>query len=182
MTVEEEWKSVLGWDGIYEVSNLGGLRSVDREVAFYNQFGICYRKFYGKVLKCSPGKNGYRQVHLRDTVERARTDNLQSLVAEAFIGPRPDGMEIIFRDGDKKNCEASNLYYATHKERGENTTATGRSAKGEASGNASLTEAEIREIRALKGHVTQPWLAEMYGVSPDNISAVHRRLTWKHVQ
>lgn len=95
----EAWKPVLGYEGLYEISNLGRTQS-----------------FHGRqprILRPAiAGKGGYPMVNLaRNGVNKSRT--VHSLVAEAFIGPRPDGMEVRHKDGQPTNCRASNLTYGT---------------------------------------------------------------------
>ena len=101
--MSEEWRSVVGYEGLYEVSNTGQVRSLDRYVK-----GKSYRLHKGKVL--SPGKNSrgylsavlsYNGKHKAITVHR--------LVAEAFL-PNPDNLpEINHKDEDKTNNSVDNL-------------------------------------------------------------------------
>ena len=83
----ERWLPVVGWEGLYEVSDLGRVRSLPRNTT------------RGRVLRANPAANGYRQA----TVFRQghpKSVYVHHLVAEAFIGPRPEGLEIRHLDGD----------------------------------------------------------------------------------
>jgi hypothetical protein len=108
----EEWKSVPGYEGQYEVSDLGKVRSLDRSVV--NKDGI-RRRVPGVMLK--PGKNalGYFHVALcKDGVPRSW--KVHQLVALAFIGPRPEGMDTCHTNDIRTDNRAVNLRYDTHSE------------------------------------------------------------------
>lgn len=106
MTPHEEWRPIVGYEGAYEVSNLGRMRSLPREVAAGQRGGT--RIVPGRMLKTPLGRNGYRQVTLRK-----QTFMVHTLVALTFIGPRPNGYEICHNDGNGDNNAASNLRYDT---------------------------------------------------------------------
>lgn len=106
-SIEEEWLPVTGYEGIYEVSNLGRVQSLDRE----DSRG---RRRKGKVL--SPGmSNGYLRVTLCDEGGRWSVV-VHTLVADAFLGERPDDLKVIHIDNDLKNNSAVNLRYVPHAE------------------------------------------------------------------
>lgn len=101
----EEWRPVVGYEGYYEVSNIGRVRSTTR----LDNRG---RQKTGRVLRAGIAANGYLLVSLwRDGVASSRT--VHSLVAEAFIGPRPQGMDVCHADGDRLNPVVTNLRYDT---------------------------------------------------------------------
>ena len=63
--MKEIWKPINGYEGIYEVSNLGNVRSVDRVVKQMHNGGVvCNHKYRGKVLKGGKDQNGYRHLIL----------------------------------------------------------------------------------------------------------------------
>jgi hypothetical protein len=83
--MQEEWRSIRGYEGYYEVSSFGRVRSLDRTVP-HPRFGTWRRR--GALLKQVANTNGYVAVQLcrEGTVRRHRTN---ILVAEAFLGNRP---------------------------------------------------------------------------------------------
>lgn len=100
----EEWRSVAGYKGIYEVSSFGRVRSLDRLDAAGNP-----RR--GRVLSPSTS-SGYLGVHLH----RDRTGKyvrIHTLVAAAFVGDCPRGFTVNHIDSDKLNNHAANLEYLT---------------------------------------------------------------------
>jgi len=118
MNSTEIWKDIEGFEGLYQVSNMGRVRSLDRKDARGN-----HRK--GKMRADECDRYGYRTVSLcRDGNAKHRL--VHRLVAEAFI-PNPDGLsEVNHLDEDKMNNAVSNLEwcsrpyninYGTHNER-----------------------------------------------------------------
>ena len=109
----EHWKPVNGYEGIYEVSSHGRVRSLDRVVT--RSDGKVYR-YKGKVLSEGLSKRGgYRLVSLWDQ-GKGQTRHVHSLVAEAFIGTRPEGTEVCHNDGNPANNHLDNLRYGTPSE------------------------------------------------------------------
>lgn len=105
----ERWLPVSGYEGSYEVSDLGRVRSLDR----ITDRG---RKWRGRVMSPAPMRsNGYLIVSLwRDGSQR--TTLVHRLVLSAFVGPAPDGAEGLHGDGDPENNKLTNLSWGTHSE------------------------------------------------------------------
>lgn len=110
----EEWRPVVGFPN-YEVSNFGNVRSKDH-VKWSGPVGYTLQK--GRVLVRSVDGRGYLSVNLGVGKSRAVTRTVHSLVAEAFIGPLPEGMQCCHwdDDDDKTNPALSNLRYASRAE------------------------------------------------------------------
>ncbi len=106
----ESWLPVVGYEGFYEVSNHGRVRSVTREVP-YGRYGRTVYK--GRNIKLTRLANGYLSVKL-SLRGCTRTTYVHELVLRAFVGPRPDTVnrgEIRHLDGIKTNNALSNLKY-----------------------------------------------------------------------
>lgn len=104
---QEQWRPVVGHEEQYEVSDSGNVRSVDRIITFPD--GRC-RTARGRVLK--PGR--IRTVHQYVNLGKGNSRYVHQLVAEAFIGPCPDGLEICHNNGDPADNRSVNLRYDTH--------------------------------------------------------------------
>lgn len=110
----ERWLPVVGWEGLYEVSDQGRVRSLDR--------WVLNKTRRGRVL--TPHLHPYGYVDLCRDATRMKT-TVHSLVASAFLGPRPAGMEARHLDGNHLNNRVENLKWGTHSENMLDTVAHG---------------------------------------------------------
>ena len=105
--MKEIWKDIEGYEGYYQVSNLGRVRSVERIV---NR-----KKLKGKFISYGRDTKGYLFVNLSKE-NKQKTARVHRLVAQAFI-PKIDGKDYIDHiDGSRDNNNVSNLRWCTHKE------------------------------------------------------------------
>ena len=112
ISTPEEWRPVPGWEGIYEVSDHGRVRSMARLIIGRDGREMRYRT---KILTPSIDRSGYPRVnlYLNKTVRRY---GVHRLVLSAFVGPCPDGMESLHKDGNPGNSHLSNLRYGSSSE------------------------------------------------------------------
>lgn len=110
--MQEAWKPVVGHEGKYEVSDQGRVRSLDRWIECETGTPRARRWFHkGRILKARPsGTSPYLRVSLGF---RSPSRSVHSLVAEAFIGARPEGLQICHNNGDHLDNRAENLRYDT---------------------------------------------------------------------
>lgn len=121
--IVEEWRAVVGFAGLYEVSDQGQVRRIGKSAVRGNGRGGGARQ--GRVLaQHSRGDSGYRSVQLwRDGHYANRL--VHTLVAEAFIGPRPEAHDVNHIDGTKANNARTNLEYLTRSENNHHAYDTG---------------------------------------------------------
>ena len=120
---EEVWKAVPGYEGEYEVSSFGRVRSLDRCVPRLSRDGKTgVRYVTGRVLRPGPSKSGHRTVSLG----RNNSKQVHALVLLAFEGVAPSGHEVLHIDGDPANNCLSNLRYGTRSENNFDITRHGR--------------------------------------------------------
>lgn len=168
---EDRWRPIQGWPA-YEVSDHGRVRrvvaSTVRDVGPVSTRAIGDGYLYVTLFR--PGE---RKMHL-----------VHRLVAAAFLGPCPAGLEVNHIDGVKSNAQVSNLEYVT---RAENRRHAYRLrlqvAEGERNGYAKLTDAAVREIRRLAPRTVaeRRSVAARFSVSASTVGDVLRRRTWTHV-
>jgi hypothetical protein len=157
----EIWKDIPGYEGAYQVSSLGRVRSLDRQVV--TKTGVV-RNIHGKVL--SPGRyDGHTAVVLG----RKRFHPVHHLVALAFFGPRPSGMQICHANGNPEDNRVENLRYDTPHENSVDVYRIGGAIH-------KLTIADALDIRKrLAAGETGASLAREFGVSESAISRVKKR-------
>lgn len=166
----ERWLPVAGYEGLYDVSNMGRVRSTRRQGS------------PGGLLKLKLSGHGYRQIALY----RNGQGSLQSvhrLVLEAFVGPCPPGMECRHGPNGKLDNRASQLCWGTKSDNcGPDKIRDGTLNRGERNGLAKLAEGDIAEIRRLyDAGETQKALGRRYGVSHQTIGKVVRSERWAHI-
>lgn len=104
--LSEEWRPVVGFEGFYEVSNYGSVRSLDRQIG---DGGRGSRLMRGRVISLQKNKkSGYLYAQIC-----GRKMLAHRLVLEAFVGRCPDGMECCHNDSDKTNNFVGNLRWDT---------------------------------------------------------------------
>ena len=166
----EDWRAVPGWDG-YEVSDLGNVRSWKR----------CRRsplEVLPRALATHAGRNGYPAVALKDRGRRWSAC-VHWLVAEAFIGPRPDGAHIAHFDGDKTNNAPNNLRYATPAENAADRVRLGEQPHGERCHTTNMTDETARAIRDFVG--THREAADAFGVRYHLAYCIRTGRTWRRL-
>lgn len=176
MNTQLEWRDVVGYEQFYQVSEDG---QVKRKMSRRSRKA-------GSLLSPNQDRLGYVGYFLRDELGNRKRWAAHRLVAEAFIGKMPTGMEVNHKDRDKHNNHHSNLEYVTHGENIRHAYATGNFdvAKGERVGTSKLTSKEVAEIIAFKRHnpkLTRRELAAQYGVTTVNIGHILRGRSWRHI-
>ncbi len=175
-----EWRAVVGYEAFYEVSDDGEVRSLPRCVGA--RFGgTRIRK--PKILAQFVYKKEYWKVRLTDASGIQTMRKVHLLVAQAFLGPRPEGMYTLHRDDDRsRNC-LSNIYYGTPRQNALDAVVNGKQkpgiSLGEKHGSSRLKERDIPEILALRtAGVTFKGIAAKIGVAEMTIQDVCKGKNW----
>ena len=163
--MNEVWKEIKGFEGYYDVSNIGRIKSVRN-----------------KNLILSPRwADGYHQAGLSKNNQRYYR-LVHRLVLEAFVGQCPEGMECCHNDGVRSNNNINNLRWDTRKGNFSDKKNHGTEYCGAKNHKTKLKESEVLEIRRLaKDGRTCIDLAKVYGVTFSNIYYIIKRKTWKHL-
>lgn len=165
--MDELWKDIPGYEGKYQVSNKGRIKSLARTVKSKNQYGEFEWQTKERIL--SPGKRdscGHLSVVLHD--HNRKSYSIHQLVMQAFLGEPPEGMEVCHNNCDSSDNRIENLRYDT---RSENMTDIYKNGKGK----SPLTKNDIEAIKfGLVCGMTCCELGLMYGVCHQTISKIKR--------
>jgi len=169
----EIWKPIRGYEGFYEVSDCGNVRSV-----------ITTSSRRTKILKPYV-KNGYFAVNLFDN-QKMKHCYIHRLVAEAFIENPDNKKEVNHIDCDKQNNRVSNLEWCNRTHNLQHSYDNGLKRMGENHGGHKLTEQEVLQIRKeyKKGDRNYSYhaLGKKYNVNWCTIQAIISRRLWKHLK
>ena len=183
---QEQWRPVPGYEGIYDVSDHGRVRSVSRKALRKDGRPLSVS---GRILTANPNGRGYPRVTLNFN-GTSKWSSVHSLVATTFlrkppgkIGTYRTGYVVNHKDGDKTNNHVSNLEYIAALANISHARASGAlSAKGERNNKAKLCADDVRAIREEYSRGTrQKDLAAKYGIAQTGISSIVRRKTWSHI-
>lgn len=180
--MDEKWKPIEGYEGLYEVSNLGRIKSLQRTTTLKNKGGAIYtrthkekilaqtfdgRHYYLQVILCKNGKGKKHLVH--------------RLVANAFIENPLMLPEVNHIDEDKTNNCAVNLEWCTHKYN-NNYGKKRTSSQGEKNSQNKFSEELIKQVRSEfvagdpeKGLTA---LSKKYGISRPHLCAILHGNRW----
>lgn len=145
----ENWRPITGYEGRYEVSNVGRVRSLDRVTPHNTSANGQTRT--GRVLSPRLNRSGYPTIGLRSGKLVRNFFSVHRLVAVAFV-PNPDGKpQVNHIDNDRANNRWDNLEWTTQTENLAHMTAQGRRIthwSGKPSPNRALTIDQAAAIRA----------------------------------
>ena len=173
----EQWRPIAGFEGLYEVSNLGRVRSLPRRVRCE---GNGYRTQSGRIMRLRVLDGGYIGLILTSHEGVASTFLVHRLVAEAFIPNPANKPEVHHKDNVRTHNRASNLAWLTKAEH-EALTLVQR-PRGTKHWHAMVTEAQVIEMRKLRA---EGWplrdLGIRFDVTNQTACQIVTRKTWKHI-
>lgn len=176
--VNEIWLPVPNYEGLYEVSNLGNVKTLSRTV---QRCGIENHQINERLLKQNKNKQGYLSVTLSRS-KKVKVLRINRLVAMAFL-PNPENKETV----NHINCIKSdntvwNLEWATRSENEHHALINGRKLKGEENGFSKLKTPEIIEIRRMfKDKISTYKIAETFNISQSTAYDIASGKRWKHI-
>ena len=163
--MKEIWKPVVGYEGHYQVSNFGRVKSI---------------KFGKEIILKQNIRRGYYYVCLSKN-GIAKNYFVHRLVAQAFL-PNPDNLpQVNHKDEDKTNNNVTNLEWCTKEENQNHAVRTNLMQHGEDRPSAKLKESDVLEIYKLKGIMKASDIANKYGVSKNTINCILRGSKWKYL-
>lgn len=186
----EIWKDVVGYEGLYQVSNIGRIKSMRRGI-IYKDVEICRNGFKStfihpvreRIMKQHSYGTGYKQIMLSNKGTKS-SPAVHRLVISAFVGPLPDGCQVNHKDGNKSNNRVENLEYVTARENMMHAKMTGLwDLRGERNSNTELSKDDIVNIRRdySPRKISSRFLARKYNVNKSTILNIIHRRTWGHI-
>jgi len=159
----EVWKQIPGYEGLYEVSNLGRVRSLGRIVDHGNSGKLTIK---ARLLKLNLDR--YQYVFLSRFGRPVRF-RVHTLVLTTFSGPCPEGMVCRHLNGDPvDNRWPENLVWGTPAENIQDEIRHGQTMRR----NFKLTDEQVAQIRLLRGTMSQQKIADRFGVHQNTISLI----------
>lgn len=177
--MEEIWKDIEGYEGCYQVSNLGRIKSLSRKVKVQNNHTRTTKE---KIISPIIQATGYSVICLGQHNPKL----IHRLVAIAFIPNFDNKRTVNHINGIKTDNRLENLEWATYSENMvhafENSLNT--SIKGESRWNSKLTEDDVCQILQLNSMygLKQKMIAKEYGISTGMVNVIFKRKAWKHIQ
>lgn len=182
--MKEIWKDIPNYEGYYQASNLGNIRSLDRWIDNPNKKaktnGYIKKKM---ILKQNKIKSGYYTTALsREGTTKAYLTH--RLIAIAFLSNPLNKPQVNHKNGVKTDNNVSNLEWATRSENAihsyENKLQISR--KGSLHGSAKLSELDVLEIRSLLlKKVDKNQISEVFKISYGTVCDIEKRRRWKHI-
>lgn len=160
----ETWKAVVGYEGLYEVSDHGRIKNA-RNGAIKSQHKS-KKDNRMRVMLHREGKQKCAKVH--------------RLVLIAFVGPNPLGYECCHNDGNPQNNMLRNLRWDTAANNQADRAKHGTSNRGEQCATAKLTAAQVYAI--LSDTRKQQEIADEYGIRQNTVSRIKSGVRWAHLK
>jgi hypothetical protein len=166
MENKEIWKDVEGYEGKYQVSSFGRVRS--------------FKHGKERYLRAAPNDKGYLRVVLCSDIKKNYF--VHRLICDAFH-PNPENKSSVnHKNGIKYDNRAENLEWVTHSENHKHAFKNGYMCKkGSKHHLSKLTEQQVMEIKYGHKGLLQKEIAKLYGVSARNISLIRLDKRWKHI-
>jgi len=180
--MSEIWKAVVGYEGMYEVSNLGSVKSIERVTQRVQKGSVVKQPIKESLLTRRPHVDtGHLQVMLSKNGRR-QNQYVHDLVTRAFLGPKPAGMQVCHGDGNSGNARLSNLRYDTPTGNASDRLLHGTDARGANNPGAKLDEAKVRRIRVLISEgLSTTEIGKQMNISRQTVNDIKMGRRWAHL-
>lgn len=170
---KETWRDIPDYEGLYQVSTLGRIKSLERKIIRSNGRVFTIKE---KILKDRIGNSKRPYVALFKDQKR-KDVMVHTLVALAFIGERPKDYQVLHKDGDILNNRLENLSYDTRQQNAIDFYRYGQNGS-----NGKLSTDDVVKIRKLykSGDYLQRELSDLFGVTQNQTSRIvnKKRYSW----
>lgn len=175
-----EWMIISDYEGYYQISATGAIRSLDRTVK-RGRGGLVVIKAKDMIIQVD--ENGYNYVKL-NKLGKSKSFKIHVLVAKAFISNPLNKPFVNHKDGNKNNNNVNNLEWCTQSENEKHAHKTGlKNHKGENHPNHRLTDEIVIAVRDMfenKG-ISQREIGRKLGLNYKTINKIVHRQRWAHI-
>ena len=173
----EIWKDIVGYEGIYQVSDLGKVKSLQKKIPHLGS----YRIINESILKGSITEYGYIVYKLGGKLN-GRMYFGHRLVAKNFLGIVNEKNVVNHKNGIKTDNRLENLEWCTQLENVIHSYKMGLSNNyGEKNGNNILTTEQAIKIKYHLSHLSQKQIAEIYNIKQNTVSQIKNGIRWKNI-
>lgn len=175
---DEIFKDIIGYEGLYQISNYGRVKSLKKEILKSNGAKVVFPEI---ILK-----HCYRQGYLFVRLYKDKKGNAHSihrLVAVHFIPNTQNKPQVNHINSNRSDCSIVNLEWVTTSENAIHCVRMGRNnpPRGSKNGQSKLKEEDVILIRNSRYKISRKKLSEMFGVSVKHIDRVRCKERWKHI-
>ena len=179
----EIWKDIKDYEGLYQVSSNGIIKSLPRTIIKRNGQ---HQKRQGKILSPSLDRYGYPKVVLHKNNIK-KNESIHKLVGVSFLNKKETQNQINHLDGNKLNNNIKNLEWVSAKDNTQHAIKNGlrNPSKGSRNGMAKLNEVQVKEIKDILKNYKRGMYAELarkYNVEDHAISNIRNNITWVHIK
>lgn len=168
--MNEEWRDVQGFEGQFQISDLGRVRSMPS-----------LTRKTARIIQPHFTENGYLRINLRKGGKR-RQLYIHRMVLLAFRGECPEGMEGCHDNGIKADCKLSNLRWDTRKNNEADKKIHGTDNEGFRNGQCKMTESVVLEIKSLiASGMKGKDIAAKFDIHPNLVSQIKNNRKWSHI-
>lgn len=186
--MKENWRDVVGYEGIYQVSNLGRVKSLPRAVfvkkSNNHTYGsrINHTRVVDEIIMKQQNVRGYKKVCLSKNGFQ-KPLYVHRIVMSSFV-ENPRGLPYVnHKDGDKHNNNLNNLEWVSDLDNKKHAYKNGLiNNTGSNNGRAILNKGLVKDIRLLiKNGVSSKYISEYYKISKSTVFAIKSKRIWKHI-
>lgn len=179
----EIWKDIPNYEGYYQVSNMGNVRSLDRENLRRDKWGNI-SKFRRKGSTIKNKLNNYNKYFVSLSKNGIKQEyHVARLVLKSFTGPPNENEECCHKNDIQTDDRLDNLYWGTREDNIKDKFINGKIVRGSLVGTSKLKKGEVWLIKKLlKSKIRKSVISKMFNVTRQLIRHIEKENVWKHIK